>query len=183
MNKKMTRAVYSAVFTAVILLLSFVKSYATIPMGEWKTHLSYHNATKSLKAFGIQFVLSSGSIYSFSPKDNTLYIYDKIGGLSDTYISNIDYSDKEKAMLLLYSNGNIDILYEDETIYNFTDIKNSTITDKTIYDTYIDGSFLYLSTAFGVVVFNIGDVEYAILETSGQVTVIPCGNFIFTGCE
>lgn len=159
MNKKMTRAVYSAVFTAVILLLSFVKSYATIPMGEWKTHLSYHNATKSLKAFGIQFVLSSGSIYSFSPKDNTLYIYDKIGGLSDTYISNIDYSDKEKAMLLLYSNGNIDILYEDETIYNFTDIKNSTITDKTIYDTYIDGSFLYLSTAFGVVVFNIEDVE------------------------
>lgn len=159
MNKKMTRVVYSAVFTAVILLLSFVKSYATIPMGEWKTHLSYHNATKSLKAFGIQFVLSSGSIYSFSPKDNSLYIYDKIGGLSDTYISNIDYSDKEKAMLLLYSNGNIDILYEDETIYNFTDIKNSTITDKTIYDTYIDGSNAYLSTAFGVVVFNIEKLE------------------------
>ena len=155
----MTRVVYSAVFTAVILLLSFVKSYATIPMGEWKTHLSYHNATKSLKAFGIQFVLSSGSIYSFSPKDNSLYIYDKIGGLSDTYISNIDYSDKEKAMLLLYSNGNIDILYEDETIYNFTDIKNSTITDKTIYDTYIDGSNAYLSTAFGVVVFNIEKLE------------------------
>ena len=159
MNRVLTKAVYTAAMIAVMLLLPFTYTSATIPTGEWRTHFSYHNATKSLKAFNKIFVLSSGSIYSFDSEDNSLYIYDKIGGLSDTYISDIAYCNSEKAILLIYSNGNIDVLYEDETIYNFTDIKNSIITDKTIYDTYIDGSNAYLSTAFGIVVFNIDKLE------------------------
>ena len=159
MNRILTKAVYTAALIAVILLLPFSNTSATIPTGEWRTHLSYYDATKSLKAFNKIFVLSAGSIYSFSPEDNSLYIYDKIGGLSDTYISDIAYCNDENALLLIYSNGNIDILYQDETIYNFTDIKNSSITDKTIYDIYIDGSNAYLSTAFGVVVFNIEKLE------------------------
>lgn len=159
MNRLMTKAVYTASLIAVILLLPFSYSAATIPTGEWKSHFSYHNATKSLKAFDRLFVLSYGSIYSFDSEDNSLYIYDKTGGLSDTYISDIEYCDKEKAMLIIYSNGNIDILYEDETIYNFTDIKNSSVTDKTIYNTYIKDSNAYISTAFGIVIFNIEKVE------------------------
>ena len=157
MNRVLTKAVYTAAMIAVMLLLPFSYSSATIPTGEWRTHFSYHNATKSLKAFNKIFVLSSGSIYSFDSEDNSLYIYDKIGGLSDTYISNIAYCNDEDVLLLIYSNGNIDILYQDETINNFTDIKNSRITDKTIYDVYIDGSNAYLSTAFGVVIFGLYD--------------------------
>ena len=154
MIKKLTRGAIIAI-TAVMLLLPFNKVSAGIPVGTWRSHPAYNNATKAVKAFGYVFVLSEGAIYFYDPLDNGLYTIDKTGGLGDTDIADIGYCRPEGVVLLVYSNGNIDLIYSNETIYNFTDIKNNSTGSVTVNELKIDGSTAYISTNIGLVVFDI----------------------------
>ena len=154
MIKVLTKGAIIAI-TAVMLLLPFNKVYAGIPVGTWRSHPSYNDATKAIKAFGLIHVLSDGAYYFYDPADNALYTVDKTGGLGDTDISEIGYCPAENAILLLYSNGNIDIVYSDETIYNFTDLKNNSLGSVTVNGLRISGNNAYISTNIGLVVFDI----------------------------
>jgi len=154
MIKKMTRGAIIAI-AAVMLLLPFNMAYAGIPVGTWRAHPAYNDATHAIKAFGYIFVLSEGAVYFYDPSDEGIYTIDKTGGLSDTDITELEYCNAEKAILLLYSNGNIDILYDDFTIYNFTELKNNSIGDISVNELKISGSDAYISTNFGLVVFDI----------------------------
>ncbi len=157
MIKKLTRGAIIAI-AAVMLLLPFNMAYAGIPVGTWRAHPAYNNATHAVKAFGNIFVLSEGALYFYDPSDNALYTIDKVGGLSDTDIAEMGYCQTEDAVILVYSNGNIDILYSDETIYNCTDLKNSVI-GVSINELRIDGNSAYISTSAGLVIFNINRRE------------------------
>lgn len=154
MIRKLTRGAIIAI-AAVMLLLPFNKAYAGIPVGTWRAHPSYNDATFSLKAFGYICVLSDGALYLYDPADNGLYTIDKTGGLADTDIAALGYCQPEKAVVLVYSNGNIDLLYEDFSIYNFTDIKNNSTGNVTVNQLNISGNNAYISTNIGLIVFDV----------------------------
>ena len=144
---------------AAMLLFSFTRVSAGIPIGHWRSHYAYSDATKSLKAFGQIFVLSDGSIYSYDPIDEAIYTYDKTGGLNGTEIVTMDYCKAENCILLVYSDGNMDILYENGKLYNFTDFQKSSTIDKTVYQVKIIGDKAYISSAAGLIIFNIHKLE------------------------
>ena len=154
MIRKFTKGAVAALI-AVTLLLPFNTLSAGIPVGTWRSHPAYNNATCAVKAFGQIFVLSEGAIYSYDPADNGLYTIDKTGGLSDTEISAIGYCKSEDALLLVYSNGNIDILYSNYSIYNFTDLKNNDLGNVTVNELKILNDKAYISTSLGLVIFDI----------------------------
>lgn len=154
MIKKLTRGAIIAL-TAVMLLLPFNKVSAGIPVGTWRAHPAYNDASFSLKAFGYICVLSDGALYFFDPADDGLYTIDKTGGLGDTDIAAMGYCNSEKAVLLVYSNGNIDILYDDFTIFNFTDLKNNNTGNVQVNELKIIGNNAYISTNIGLVIFDI----------------------------
>ena len=148
-----------AATVATMLLFSFIDVFAGIPIGHWKSHYAYSDATLSLKAFGQIFVLSDGSIYSFDPVDNALYTYDKTGGLNGTEIISMNYCKAENCILLVYSDGNMDILYENGKLYNFTDFQKSSTIDKTVNQVKIIGDKAYISSAAGLIIFNLHKLE------------------------
>ena len=154
MIKKLTRGIVTALI-AITVLLPFNKVKAGIPIGTWRAHPSYNDATFSLKAFGYICVLSDGALYLYDPADNGLYTIDKTGGLADTDIAALGYCQPEKAVVLVYSNGNIDLLYEDFSIYNFTDIKNNSTGNVTVNQLNISGNNAYISTNIGLIVFDV----------------------------
>ena len=158
MIKRLTKGAVAALI-AVTLLLPFCTIKAGIPVGTWKAHPAYNNATKAVKAFGEIYVLSDGGIYSYNPEYDELYTIDKVTGLSDTDISCIEYCKTQNALLLVYSNGNIDILYDDYTIYNVTDLKNNNLGSVTVNELKITGDYAYLSTNIGLVIFDIKRCE------------------------
>ena len=82
-----------------------------------------------------------------------------MNSLSDIDITHIAYSDYINALVIIYSNTNIDILYDDETIYNVTDFKNSNVPNKKITNINIKNNSAYLSTEFGVVVLDLEKLE------------------------
>lgn len=130
----------------------------TIP-GEWRAYPAFHNATKSVKAFSRIYVLSDGGLYSYTPEDNSIQTYDKVNTLSDNQIADIAYSAKERAIVIGYLNGNIDLLYENDDIYNITDLLNSALPDKRINEVKVADNTTYISTNSGIVLLNISKKE------------------------
>ena len=156
MKNKLTKGAFAAALAAV-LLLPFPTVMAGVPVGQWKLHPAYNNAGRSVAAFSQIFVLSDGSLYSYSPLDNedAVYTYDKTGGLSDCDIATMTYCDSEKALLLVYSNGNIDILYEDGTIANCPDIVMGSENGISIGEIQTDGEKANISANLGTTASDI----------------------------
>lgn len=126
----------------------------------WTLYPSYHNATYCQVMGDRVYVLASGALYSYNKSDNEVRTYDKITTLSDIDIAHIRYSSHIKALVIVYSNANIDILYDDGSVYNISDFKNKSLPDKTINNIDVQGSIAYLSTSFGVVVLDLENMEF-----------------------
>ena len=143
-------------FLFVLLLAFEVKASDD----NWTLYPSYHNATYCQVMGGKVYVLASGALYSYDKSDNEVRRYDKITTLSDINIAHIRYSSFINALVVVYSNANIDILCDDGAVYNISDFKNKQLPDKTINNVDIQGSTAYLSTSFGVVVLDLENMEF-----------------------
>ena len=75
-------------------------------------------------------------------------------------ITHIAYSSLIDGLLIVYSNANIDILYDDETIYNISDFKNKSLPNKKINSVNIQNDKALISTEFGIVVLNLEKLEF-----------------------
>lgn len=135
----------------LLLLLSLFSAVTASFADDWNVYPSYNNATYCEIVGKKIYVLTNGSLFSYNTEDNEIVTYDKINSLSDIEIIHIAYSKEISGLVIIYKNANIDILYEDESIYNISDFKNNTIDKKKINGINIFGKIAYLSTEFGVV--------------------------------
>ena len=124
------------------------------------------------------YILASGALYSYNKSDNEMRLYDKINTLSDIDITHIAYCNEIKALVIIYSNANIDVLYDNEEIYNLSDFKNKILPDKKINNITIQGATAYLSTVFGVVDIDLENLEFRNTYNTGLDTQYT---YIFNG--
>ena len=154
--------------SALLLLLSAMTLKAGI--GDWTLYPAYHNATYCQATGDRLYILASGSLFSYDSSDNEVRLYDKINTLSDIDITHIAYSKEIGALVIVYSNANIDILYDNEDVYNIADFKNKTLTNKKINNINLQGNRAYLSTEFGIVVLDLDNLEFEDTYTTGLDT-------------
>ena len=153
----------------LLLLLSATALKAGI--GDWTIYPSYHNATYCQIAGDKVYILASGALYSYNKSDNEVRLYDKINTLSDIDITHISYCREINALVIVYSNANIDILYDKEEIYNLSDFKNKLLPNKKINSINIQGTTAYLSTEFGAVEINLKNLEFKNTYNTGFNTL------------
>ena len=161
---------------AILSILIAITANAGI--GDWVLYPSYHNATYCQTAGDKVYVLASGALYSYNTSDEELRVYDKINTLSDIDITHIEYCKDIKALVVVYSNANIDILFDDEEVYNITDFKNKPLPDKRINGVDIQGTTAYLSTVFGIVELDLKEYEFTNTYTTGLNTYCT---YLFNG--
>lgn len=128
---------------------------ATAQANDWTIYASYHNPTKAVKTDSRIFVLASGDLYSYDTDDEVVEIYDKTNALSDFGIYDIAYSTATKRLVVLYENGNIDLLGMDNTRWNMPDLKMKTLSDKTLNELKVVGSEALISTNAGLALVNL----------------------------
>jgi non-canonical purine NTP pyrophosphatase (RdgB/HAM1 family) len=134
--------------------------------GTWRSYPSYYQTRMVEETPDEVFVLAgfdrpSGALYAYGKADQSVTLYTKESGLSDTYIGRIGYSHNTRTLLLLYTNGNIDLLTA-EGLYNIPHLLNSqTVRDKTVNDIFFAGDCAYLAANFGVMVINLRKREIA----------------------
>ena len=105
-------------YIVLLCLIYFLPAYSQNAIGEWQTYLSYHNPTRSEVIGSKLFILANGDLYAYDKEDTSIRTYSKSFPLSDTEISYIAYQSAYKSLVIIYSNANIDLLVNEEDIYN-----------------------------------------------------------------
>jgi hypothetical protein len=154
-------------------------------VGEWHSYLSGYNTTGVAEANNRVFAVANGTLYSYGKEDNQVMSYSKQTGLSDTEIKWIGYNPAVKMLLIIYSNGNMDLMGE-EGIYNLPYLKNTTsIRDKEVYDACFYNENAYVATKFGIIVIRMNKKEIAETYKLDQAVYSVClqGESIYAATE
>ncbi|MBO5850451.1 MAG: hypothetical protein J6Q47_04135, partial [Paludibacteraceae bacterium] len=82
-----------------------------------------------------------------------------MNGLNDNQISHIAYSNEHECLIIVYKNSNIDLLYENGTVFNINDLYQKNLTvDKSINHIFFK-NHAYMSCGFGIVAVNLTKKE------------------------
>ncbi len=170
-------------FAIAFILLLGVTAKAAI--GDWQLHTAYSDATYCQIAGNKIYVLASGSLFTYDKEDGEVYTYDRINELSDYDITHIAYCKEIEALVIIYRNANIDILYSNGYVYNISDFKSKIIPNKNINGVYINGSTAYISTGFGIVQLNLDKLEFTNTYNIGYNTYCSYiyDNHLYIGTE
>ena len=152
----MKKNIFISLFICFILFLEL-----NAAIGDWRVYNSYYHASDCQVVGDKVYVLAAGKLYAYGKDDNELRVFDHINTLSDVKISFIDYSDVIDALVVVYDNANIDLFYDDESVYNISDFKNKTLENKQINNLQVADSMAYISTDFGIVLLNLKKQEFS----------------------
>lgn len=144
----------SFIFILAAGLLATAPSRAA--QGDWHIYGAYHEATQTAVLDGTVYVLSAGGLYSYSPDDQEVRTYDKVSPLSDSGIFAIRACKTTGELVILYENGNIDLLSPaTDEVYNLPDLKTKALSDRTLNDVLETDGLLYVSTGSGIVCVDL----------------------------
>ena len=146
----------------LILPLSIVNCQLSMAqIGTWRAYMSYYEPQQIVKAgANTLFVRASNSLYSYNLTDHSITTHDKVNTLNDTYISLIAWNQQVKLLMVVYQNGNIDLLDLDGNTTNISSYYSKTMTkDKTINNVFVYQQYAYLCTGFGIVKVNMQRAE------------------------
>ena len=155
-------------YIAIALVLLITVCANAQKIGEWRIYKSYHNATKCVAGNGVIYALCNGSIFSYNTSDSEVITFDKSNYLTDDNIADIAYCAEQKALVVIYSNANIDLLYDDNEVYNISDFRLKDVSDKTINSVSVIGSTAYLCTNNGLLLLDVKRREFSSNYNFGQ---------------
>lgn len=167
-----------ALIVFLIAQLSIINCQLSIAqIGTWRAFMSYYEPQQIVKAgSNTLFVRASNSLYSYHLNDHSITTYDKVNTLSDTYISYIAWSQQAKRLIIVYQNGNIDLMDLQENVTNISSLYTKTLTEsKTVNNVYIHQQYAYLCMPFGVIKVNMERAEISetyMLNQNIQAVVI-----------
>lgn len=146
----------------ILLALAALSAVFCSADSRWRYYGAYNNVTKCIAAGDEVFAVSEGSVFSLSAADSEVRTFDKTTGLSDVDISLAAYSKEQKCLILVYSNSNIDLLYPDEMkVAKMPQLRNSSISDKTVNDITVSNSKAVIAFNSGVSVIDLKKAEFS----------------------
>lgn len=171
-----------ALFIVSLLLMTVViTAKAQSAVGDWQLHPTCDNFYEKVidTPSRVYFQIPGAGTYSangYNEKRCSLFVYDKEADeilaytsrnyLTEDIISYMTYNYDKGYLLIVYINSNIDILYDDDTVYNIPGYASSILAiDKSINQATFDdaNNRVYLATDFGYLVLN--DEKYEIAES------------------
>jgi len=167
------------------LFFSSLNAQSHLLFGEWRSYLSYKSSFKISETKNKIFCSGKTALFSIDKDDFSVELLDKVNALNDVNILNHAYDAYNNQLIIVYKNGDIDIL-TDEDSYQIPDIKNNTnlLGQKEVNDIYIaDESNAYLSFDFGVTELNLKTFDFGFTcFTPYHVNeIIQKGNVLYMG--
>ncbi len=130
----------------------------------WQGHFSYNNITDVTKSETKIYAAAENAIFSYDVNTLELETINTVNGLSGGNISAIYYSENYSSLLIGYQTGLIEIYSEiDNDVFSVVDIlnkQNIPPNDKVINHFYENEGLIYISTDYGISVYDIDRLEF-----------------------
>lgn len=177
----------------ILIILFPVSLMAQDYSALWKGHFSYLNVKDVTQGNGKIYVAAENAVFSYDLMSSEMERLTTINGLSGEEISAIYYSQAYQMLVIGHVNGLIEIALEDDNnILTVVDIlEKPTIppNDKMINHFEEYNEFLYISTDYGISVYDMSRLEfgdtYYIGSGGSQLRVKQTtiyGNYIYAAC-
>ncbi|WP_370477159.1 type IX secretion system anionic LPS delivery protein PorZ [Tamlana flava] len=184
---------FKKIVVLVVLLLPLVQ-FSQDFSALWQGHFSYREIKDVTQGNGKIFAAAENAIFSLDTETNEMTEITTVNGLSGETISAVYYSEIYQLLVVGYVNGLIEIVFDnDENVLTVVDIIGKpTIpsTNKKINHFNAYQNALYISTNFGISVFDLERLEfgdtYFIGSGGTQVQVTQTailGDYIYASCR
>jgi ligand-binding sensor domain-containing protein len=147
------------------ILAGIGSTYAQdIPMGAWRSHISYNNILSITGSANAVYAAAPNGVAVFNKSDESITVLNKLNGLSGAGITSVAFDGLRQQLLVAYADGSLDVITADETI-SITQLRDSPSISgsRKIYHITIAGQLAYLATDYGVAVIDL--ITRAVKET------------------
>lgn len=150
-------------FTAIVLLCACILQAQNFE-NSWTGHFSYANINSISQGNDKIYAASDNALFSFDLSTQEIETISTVNGLSGELIATSLYSEATNLLVIGYENGLMEIIRDGEedvlTIVDIVDSQTVTPDRKRInHFTEFDGN-LYISTGFGIVVYDLETLEF-----------------------
>ena len=153
--------IIKTLFLFLGLFWTSVYSQSDFGIGKWRLHSVFGAVKNVIKADNRIYAQSDRGLYYYDLNEQSLIELSKVDGLSSNEFSALAFDESTKTLIIGYSDGNIDLV-QDNQIININSIKESTLSgSKLINHIQSSKGKAYLSTDFGMVVLNLNKLEVA----------------------
>lgn len=156
-------------------MLTFSLSIAAQQIGTWEIYPARTYCSDLVVAGSRIYALTENNLMAYDTEDQSIVEFDWMHQLNDVTITNIAYSAEARHIIIVYDNGNIDLLSttDDNDVTNLSQLKNSTAYVKTVNSINVYGTKAYLCMTFGIIVV---DMEAGVIENTYQIekNILSC---------
>jgi ligand-binding sensor domain-containing protein len=138
-----------------IFIMGTLSGQTDIPIGTWRLHLSYSSISNLAEGNQQIFAASQSGVLVVDKTDGSIVSYNRLNGLSSSGITSLAFDNVNGQLLIGYNDGVVDVIGSE--IVNFDRLKNSNVVtgSKRINHIEVHNNLAFLSTDFGVVVFDL----------------------------
>ncbi|GAA3934500.1 two-component regulator propeller domain-containing protein [Hymenobacter algoricola] len=151
---------WSGLLSFLLLTAATTVAQSTAGFGDWQLQLPNNRARALADAGGRIYVATKDAFFFYDKALNTTQLLSRRDGLHDVGVNTVAYDALTRQTLVVYRNGNLDVLREDGSIRNVTDILRKQLTGaKSIRHIFFHNRLAYLSSNFGLVVLDMTKLE------------------------
>ena len=111
----MRKIIFSHFFLLVLTIL-ISNAQSSLPIGQWKSHLSYKEGISITQSQDKIIYASSKGIITIDKEDISVTFLSKEDGLSDVNIRGLYYDQENLQLIIVYKDNNIDIIRDNDVI-------------------------------------------------------------------
>ena len=163
--------------TVILVLLVWPLVVGAQQIGQWRTHFSFNGSLQVAAGGGTVYTTNGPSLLLFDRGTGELITLDESTGLSATGVDAFAYSPAHDALVVAYTNSDIDVVSQDLSVVNIPDVRTETgAGSKRINHVHAtpDG-VVYAAADFGVLKIDVPNAEidetYVIGDDGSPVVV------------
>jgi len=123
---------------------------------QWRAYTSFKNAIQTCGKGDDFYTITKGGLLAFNKSSRETKFFSTVEGLSSVNPSTIHYNPTGNIIVIGYNEGFLDYFDSPSSISTITDIaRTTTFSDKKINKIVSYGSYIYIATNFGIVVYDL----------------------------
>ena len=142
-------------YILTILVLLFAWHSSAQEIGKWNVYPSYWNATQNMVAGNMVYSLCGNNLLAYDTEDTSVRTFNCLEHLNGVHIACMNYNKQTHTLVLVYTDGGIDLLNDDGSIHHLPDLKEKAIANKDVNSVHTEGHMAYLCTGFGYIELDL----------------------------